>query len=109
MNRFQRGLSGAMVGIVMGVVLTTIVASFVEDELLPSYFIIFFGVFSLVANIATINTLHSLGILYSAGWLLGAWLFIDILDVWGIIFNIAAPIIIIIVRAVIGIKKYLDR
>ncbi len=98
MNKLQKGLAGAFTGIVMGFLLITIVSSFAEDGLIPKYFVWLFGLFSIIANIATINSLRYVGLLYTIGWLLGSLLLIDLLGPLGITFNIAGPVVILILR-----------
>lgn len=98
MNTVQKGLAGAVVGGVMGFLLITIVNSFAEDGTIPEYFVWLFGLFSIIVNIATLNALQYLGFFYTIGWLIGSLLLIDLLGPVGIAFNIAGPIVILILR-----------
>ena len=104
MNKIQKGLAEAITGMVMGFLLMTIVGSFAKDGSLPGYFVWLFGLFSIIANIATLKSLQYLGLLYTIGWLLGSLLLIDLLGPVGIVFNIVGPIAILILRAWFWIK-----
>ena len=110
MNKIQRGIVESIVGIVGGIVLTTIINAFVQDGLLPRYFIALYGLFVIIANIATIRTLRLGGILYTLGWLIGSYMFRDLFGPLEIAINIAAPIIILLVRIALwvmdAIRKY---
>lgn len=101
MNKLQKGIAGAITGIV----LTTIVVTFAKDGTLPGYSIWLFGLINVIWNIATINSLRYAGLLYTIGWLIGSWLMKDILSPVDIAFNIAGPIVILITRAYFWIKN----
>jgi len=98
MNKLQRGLAESIAGVVMGFVLITIVNSFAQDELIPGYFVWLFGLFSIVANVATLNSLRYLGFLYTLGWLFGALLLRDLFSPIDFVFNIIGPIIVLVLR-----------
>jgi len=104
MNKFQKGLAEAIIGIVMGILLITIIDAFAKDGLIPKYFVWLFGLFSIIANIATINSFRYAGLLYSIGWLLGSLLLRDLLGPADIVFNIVSPIIILVLRVWFWIK-----
>ena len=104
MNKFQKGLAEAIIGIVMGILLITIVDAFAKDGLIPEYFVWLFGLFSIIANIATVNSFRYAGLLYTIGWLLGSLLFRDLLGPADIVFNIVGPIVILILRVWFWIK-----
>jgi hypothetical protein len=104
MNKLQQGIAESITGIVVGLMLTTIIVSFAEDGILPDYFVWLFGLVSIVINIVTINSFRYTGLLYTIGWLIGAILMKDILGTVGIIFNIAGPIVIIILRIIFWFK-----
>jgi len=105
MNKVQRGLAEAITGIILGVILMTTVNAFAQDGTLPTYSVWLFGLFSFVVNIVTLNYLRFAGLLYSIGWLIGAWLVISLLSPIDIVFNIVGPIIIIILRIWFWIKS----
>jgi hypothetical protein len=105
MNKVQKGLAEAIVGIVAGVILITTVNAFAQDGTLPKYFVWLFGLFSFAANIVTLNYLRFAGLLYAIGWLIGSLLVISLLSPIDIAFNIVGPIIIIILRIWLWIKS----
>jgi len=105
MNRLQRGLVESIAGIVTGFVLITIVISFAQDGLIPGYFVWLFGLFFIIANIATLNSFRYFGFLYTLGWLLGSLLLRDLLGPIDFVFNIIGPIIVLVIRIWFGIKN----
>ena len=105
MDKATRGIAEAIVGILMGIILITMVNSFAQDGMLPKYFVWLFGLFVFIANILTLNTLRLGGLLYAIGWLIGSLWLIDLLGPIDIAFNIAGPIIIIILRLWFLIKR----
>ena len=105
MNKVTRGIAEAIVGILMGIILITMVNSFAQDGMLPKYFVWLFGLFVFIANLLTLNTLRIGGLLYAIGWLIGSLWLIDLLGPIDIAFNIAGPIIIIILRLWFLIKR----
>ena len=107
MNKLQRGLAESVAGIVMGFLLITIVTSFAQDGLIPGYFVWLFGLFFIIANIATLNHLRLAGLLYAIGWLTGATLVIDLLGPIDIAFNIVGPSVTIILRIWFWVKSEL--
>ena len=110
MNKLPKGLAEAVAGIVLGFLLITIVDSFAKDGLIPTYFVWLFGLFSIVANIATLNSRRRyLGLLYTIGWLLGSLLLRDLLGPADIVFNIVGPIVILILRIWSWIKGEGDK
>jgi hypothetical protein len=98
MKKVQRGIAEAMVGIVLGVVLTTVVDSFVKNGTLPSYSVWLLGLFNIVGNLMTIDDLRYGGTLYTIGWLIGSWLLRSMMGPVDIAFNIAGPIVILLLR-----------
>jgi hypothetical protein len=63
MNKIQKGMAEAVTGVVLGILLITIVNTFAQDGTIPKYFIWLFGLFSIMANLATLNALHYAGAL----------------------------------------------
>ncbi|GAH66505.1 unnamed protein product, partial [marine sediment metagenome] len=100
----QKGIAEAITGIVLGILLITMVDAFAKDGTLPGYSVWLFGLISIIANLATINSFRYGGALYAIGWLLGSLLLRDLLGPADIIFNIVGPIVILILRAWFWIK-----
>ena len=105
MNRLQRGLAESIAGIVTGFVLITIVISFAQDGLIPRYFVWLFGLFFIIGNIATLSSFRYFGLLYTLGWLFGSLLLRDLLSPTDFVFNIIAPIVILVIRISFGIRS----
>jgi hypothetical protein len=58
MKKVQNGLVESIMGVVVGLVLTAIVADFTKTGALPSYSTWLFGLFSIIANISLLNSLQ---------------------------------------------------
>ena len=104
-NKIQAGIVEAITGIVLGGLLITIINSYAQDGTLPKYSVWVFGLLSLLANVLTLNKLRWAGLMYSAGWLLGSYLVISLLSPIDIVFNIAGPIVVIVLRIWFWIKS----
>jgi hypothetical protein len=105
MDDVKEGLAEAITGVVLGFMLITIVNAFARDDALPAYFLWLFGLFSLILNVVTLNSFRTAGILYSVGWLGGAWLVISLLTPVDIVFKTAGPIVVLVLRAWFWIKE----
>lgn len=98
MNKFESGLKGAFLSIVTGLVSTAIVDSFTKTGAIPSFSPLIFGIVSFFGNLVTINSFQELGISYTFGWLIGAYLLKDGLSFFDNLFNIGGPILILVLR-----------
>jgi hypothetical protein len=105
MNKLQKGIAGAVTGVVLGIFLTSTIDALAKDGTLPGYFVWSFGLMNIILNIATINALRYAGMLYTIGWLIGSLIMRDVLGPLGIAFNIAGPALIIIARAYFWFKS----
>jgi len=105
MKKFQNGLVESIMGVVVGIVLTAMIAEFTKTGVLPGYSTWVFGLFSIIASIALINSLQYAGALYTIGWLLGALLLKDSMSTVDKIFNMGGPILVIILRIYFGIRS----
>jgi hypothetical protein len=98
MKGLQRGLTEAVVGIFCGVIQTIFVKSFEQDGLIPSYMSWAFVGIGVIANIGTINSLKVAGVTYTIGWLVGAWMLRSMLGPLDLAINVAAPILLLVLK-----------
>lgn len=105
MNKFQKGIAESITGIVTGFMLITIVNAYVKDGVIPEYFVWLFGLLSIIVHIVTVNSFRYAGLFYTIGWLVGSLLLRDLLGPVEIAFNIAGPIVILILRISSWIKS----
>ena len=87
-----------MIGVIGGIVVVSILKAFVDDGLVPTYFIWLFILFGILANIATINNYRLAGTIYTIGWLIGGLILKDVVEPVDCIIYIVAPIVILVLR-----------
>lgn len=98
MDKFQRGLQQSMLGVIGGIAVAAIMKAFVDDGLVPTYFVWLFILFGILGNIATINNHRLAGTIYTIGWLVGGLLLKDVLDTVSFIAYIVVPAVILALR-----------
>jgi hypothetical protein len=104
-RRFRKGLGEAIVGIILGAVLTFIVDSLEKNGLIPSYVSWGMLLISMVLNLMTVKSLRVAGVTYTVGWLLGTWLLKDMLSSADFAFNMIVPVLILILKSWYWLKK----
>ncbi len=107
--RFRAGLIEAIVGAIAGLILSTIVKSFVQDGSLPSYAFLIYYAFNMVLSISTVIGIRAFGFLYILGWIAGSFIVKDILEPIDIVFNIVIPSIIFVVGLVVSARRAMNR
>ena len=100
------GLKAAIVGLLLGIILTSIINYLVGIGWLPGYSQLVFSVISLILNLFTLTQMRSWGVFYSVGWLAGSLIFIGMMSTTDIILNIGAPILIFAIRLALWIGSY---
>jgi len=108
MGSIGKGLAESAAGLLGGFLLTALVDSLVRNSSLPGYFVWLFGVFNILLNLATVNSLRRVSLVYTLGWLAGSVFFFDLLDPVGIGVNIGAPALIVIFKCWYWIKNSVD-
>jgi hypothetical protein len=105
MKKIRKGLAAAIISVVTGVILSAVVAALAQHEVIPSYSPLVFGIVRFIVNIFLIRSFQKAGILYTLGWLGGTWLLRDAMGEIDLIFNIAGPILVLIIRAWLTIRS----
>ena len=106
-KKLQSGLLGSIVGIILGIVGISIINFFVKDGSLPGYFVPLFSAINVVTTLISINSMRfkRFGTFYAVGWLIGSFIFKDILSPLDYFLNIIAPVAILVLRFTLWIKK----
>lgn len=109
MNKFKRGLQQSMIGIIGGIVVSTIMSALTSDGLIPTYFVWLFVLVGIAGNIVTIDSNRLAGTVFTIGWLIGGLILMDVLGTVDYIIYIMVPILILLYRAYVAIKPFIQR
>ena len=103
--RFQRGMSEAITGIVCGIVISTILSSFAKDGLIPSYMVFWITAAGFLGAIVLMFSFSTTGVIFTLGWIVGAWLLKDMLSTFDFVVYLVAPIVALVIRLVLFFKS----
>jgi hypothetical protein len=111
MKKFRVGLKQVIIEIILGFLTPVILKLPVYTGLVPKETIIWIDLIIVVLNIIMIFSMRSWGIIYTLGWLLGSFVFMELglLDTLSILLYIAAPIALLALRLVLFILKPLRK
>ena len=105
MKKLKKGFSEAVIGVLVGLGLTFAVNFLADKDIIPRQAVTIYGMVALVLNIFTLNSLGSVGIVYTVGWLAGSLLFMSVMSEQDIIINIVIPVILLLIRFYQQVKK----
>jgi hypothetical protein len=105
MKKFRRGIKEAAVGIITGILFSTILSLFKNSGQIPSNLVIWFTVIGAAGTIITIFSFRTAGIVFTLGWILGAWLLKNILTPDDFLVYFWAPVLTLVIRIVVFIRK----
>ena len=109
MKKAKKGLLQAVIGIVVGILITFIISYLADKGIVPEYAVTIYTVLNAILSLITINSMRTAGTLYTIGWLVGAFLFKDMFSPLDLVFNIVAPVCILIYRFTRKVKRGLPR
>jgi ABC-type Na+ efflux pump permease subunit len=95
----------AITGIVGSIVIGTILSSFAKDGLIPSYMVFWITAAGFLGAIVLMFSFSITGVVFTLGWIVGAWLLKDMLGTVDFIIYLVAPIVALIIRAVLFFKS----
>lgn len=100
MGRIQQALYETLGSIVVGIIITAIFSVFADndDPTLSNLVLLFRLIFIVGGMWASIKYFEYADITYLIGWIIGSLLFIDMLEMLGIIVNIIVPAVIVLTR-----------
>jgi len=104
-KQFNKGLQQVIIGIVSGILFNIILSAFKKSGILPSNVVIWFTVVGLVGSIVTMFSFKTAGVIFTLGWILGAWLLKSILEPFDFLVYFWAPIFILGIRTLFYVKK----
>lgn len=109
MKKAKKGLLEAIIGIIAGILITFIITYLADKGIVPDYTVTAYIVVNTILSVITVNSMRTAGTLYTIGWLIGALIFKDMLEELDLLFNIVAPVCVLIYRFTRKIKRGLPR
>jgi hypothetical protein len=106
MKKLKTGIFQAISSTVVGLILTALISYSSKEGWIPSYSLLLFSIFNIMANILTINKMRRWGIFYTLGWLIASFIFnaMGLLESVDLVFNIVVPFVILFARFVLWIR-----
>jgi hypothetical protein len=105
MNGLKQGLMQAFFGIIGSIILSAILTSSKQNNLIPANYVFLFTLIGFVSSITLLFTFWKAGVGFIAGWIIGAWLLQSVLSTGDFILYIVAPIATLAIRVIVAIKK----
>jgi hypothetical protein len=105
MKKFWKGLSQVIIGIVSSIVISALLNAFKESTLIPSGMVLLFTIIGFIGSLITLFSFWKTGIVFTLGWILGAWLLKDVLEPFDFVVYFVAPIAAIAIRTCVFVNK----
>ena len=105
MNDIKQGIFEAVWGIIGGILISTLLRGFAEDGLIPSNMVILFTIAGFLAAIVMMFSFQTAGIIFTIGWILGAFMLKDLLTPFDFIVYLVAPIVTLGIRAILFFRS----
>src|SRR5271157_1762958 len=105
MKKLNKGIKEIIVGLSGGLIFSAVLNFFKQSGVIPSNLVIWFTVIGLVSSIITIFSFQTAGIIFTLGWILGAWLLKGFMSNTDFLVYFWAPVATLIFRAWIFLRK----
>ena len=105
MKRLSKGIKEIIAGLVGGLLFSAVLSFFQQSGLIPQNLVIWFTVIGLISSIITIFSFQTAGIIFTLGWILGAWLLKGFMSNTDFLVYFWAPVATLIFRAWIFLRK----
>jgi hypothetical protein len=103
MRSLQWGLAEVFAGTIGAIVISAVLDGFEEDNLIPSSMVFLFTV--IAGSVVTLFSFWKTGIIFTLGWIFGAFLLKDVLSPLDFIVYLVAPITALVIRAIVFIRR----
>jgi hypothetical protein len=100
-NDFREGFRQVVIGIVAGVILSTLLKSFAEAGLIPPYAVLLFTLLGIVSGVLLMASFTTSGIIFTIGWIIGGLMLKGMLGTFDFAVYLVAPIVILAARGVL--------
>ncbi len=106
-RKFKIGLKQIIVEILTGLLTTFILAFLTRQGWLPYYVRLGINIFLIIGNILLIRKMWSWGLFYTRGWVIGSVVFfkLGMLNTWEIVLYIVLPVLALLARTVVTVKR----
>jgi hypothetical protein len=105
MKKLNRGIKEIIAGLVGGLLFSAVLSFFQQSGLIPQNLVIWFTVIGLISSIITIFSFQTAGIIFTLGWILGAWLLKGFMSNTDFLVYFWAPVATLIFRAWVFLRK----
>ncbi len=109
MKKFRRGIREIVVGLLGGLLFSAVLSFFTRSGLIPSNLVIWFTVIGLISSLITIFSFQTAGIVFTFGWILGAWLLKNLMSNTDFLVYFWAPVATLVFRVFVFIRKRVFR
>jgi len=105
MNDFQKGFGEVATGIIAGIIISALLSGFAEDGLIPSNMVFLFTFCGFLGAIVLMLSFATSGVIFTIGWIVGAFLLKDMLTTFNFLVYLGAPILALVIRGVLFFKN----
>jgi hypothetical protein len=109
MKKLNKGIKEIIVGLVGGLIFSAVLSFFQQSGIIPQNLVIWFTVIGLVSSIITIYSFQTAGVIFTLGWILGAWLLKNFMSNTDFLVYFWAPVATLVFRAYVVIRRTLFR
>lgn len=105
MEDFKKGFIEVTGGIVGSIIISTLLSGFAKDGLIPTNMVYLFTAAGFLAALILMFSFKTSGVVFTIGWIAGAFLLRDILTTSNFIMYLVAPSVALVIRGVLFIKE----
>ena len=105
MNAFQKGFGEVATGIIASIIISAVLSGFAKDGLIPSNMVFLFTFCGFLGAIVLMFSFTTSGVIFTIGWIVGAFLLKDMLTTFNFIVYLMAPIVALVIRGVLFFKN----
>ncbi len=105
MNAFQKGFGEVATGIIASIIISAVLSGFAKDGLIPSNMVFLFTFGGFLGAIVLMFSFTTSGVIFTIGWIVGAFLLKDMLTNFNFIVYLVAPIVALVIRGVLFFKN----
>ena len=106
MDDLQRGFGEVATGIIASIIISAVLSGFAEDGLIPSHMVFLFTFGGFLGAIALMFSFAKSGVIFTIGWIVGAFLLKDMLTTPDFVVYLVAPIVALVIRGFSFFKNF---